>query len=335
MSSELFWQALEQTQTELATLSQRDAMEKINELLQPHFPDLSAELQKKNNDGEELRYELIFTAHGASENFQDVMALTASAPRMPLFEKVIPFRMRTDTAGFTMSMNDFSLSPTDILVNHFADAGKVGLQLWFNKVIPQDFIDHAKHMSFILLDHVLGEYDFAIKIGPVEFMTDAPEQTTITLDQFPPVMDAFWRDDLLHTAIYPDGEHNWTGFTLVSNTDPEDEMVVQRNESAQSLVGRADMVWYLQVQTEVNNSTELEQAREFEDQLSTLIERMQEGICTQISLQGNVRTMEWQVSDIEKALGQAQKLASSFAPAEFDISSEFDAQWHHYLRWAS
>lgn len=332
MSTDIFWQALADAQPQLQQMEARDAMEAINVLLQPHFPNLAAELQGKLEDGV---YDLIITAHGATEHFQDVMTLTRSAPKLPLFQHVIAFRARTEMGAFGMSMENFSLSPADVLVGHYAHEGRVGLLLWFAKPIPQDMVDHARHMSFILLDHAIGEYDFAIKIGPVEFMDDAPEQTTVSLAAFPAVLDNFWRDELKHTALFPTGEYEWTGFELVSNTDPDDKLLVQRNESAMSLVGRADMLWRVQVDVVLDHKDDLEAVREFEDQLETLLAQTQEGITSQITLHGNVRSMNWHVSDVETALAKAHKLAQNFAPLEFDISSEFDPQWQDYLRWVS
>ncbi len=335
MSTSIFWQELTKAQPQLATQEVRDTMESINALLQPHFPDVAAELLQLHSEGSCGRYDLIITAHGSVEHFQEVMDLVQSAPKLDLFSEIIAFRARTDTEGFAMSMGDFSLSPDDIVVAHYADAGRVGLQLWFAKPIPQDFVDHAKHMSFILLDHAIGEYDFAIKIGPVEFMDDTAERPTTNLAQFPAILDAFWRDELKHSAIFPTGDNHWLGFELVSNTDPDDKLFVQRNESAMALVGRADMLWRLDVKAEIGNGDELELVREFEDQLDTLLTQTQEGISSQITLQGNLRSMSWQVSDSQGAMVKAQKLAQNFAPLEFEISTEFDPQWQDYLRWVS
>ncbi|MFZ6746164.1 hypothetical protein ACO0LC_23295 [Undibacterium sp. JH2W] len=332
MSTDIFWQALANSQPQLQQMEARDAMEAINALLQPHFPNLAAELQGKPEDGV---YDLIITAHGATEHFQDVMSLTQTAPKLTMFPNVTAFRARTEMGEFGMSMDNFSLSPSEVLVGHYADAGRVGLQLWFAKPIPQDMVDHARHMSFILLDHAIGEYDFAIKIGPVEFMEDEAEQDTVSLAAFPAVLDSFWRDELGHTALFPTGENEWTGFELVSNTDPDDKLLVQRNESAMSLVGRADMLWRVQVDVVLDHKDDLEAAREFEDQLETLLAQTQEGITSQITLHGNVRSMNWHVSDVETALAKAHKLAQNFAPMEFEISSEFDPQWQDYLRWVS
>ncbi|MFZ6731679.1 hypothetical protein ACO0LG_07140 [Undibacterium sp. Ji42W] len=332
MSTDIFWQALANAQPQLQQMDARDAMEAINALLQPYFANLAAELQGKPEDGV---FDLIITAHGSTEHFQDVMTLTRSAPKLAMFPNVTAFRARTEMGDFGMSMDNFSLSPADVLVGHYADAGRVGLQLWFAKPIPQDMLDHARHMSFILLDHAIGEYDFAIKIGPVEFMEDEPDQGTVSLAAFPPVLDHFWRDELGHTALFPSGDNEWTGFELVSNTDPDDKLLVQRNESAMALVGRADMLWRVQVDVVLDNKDDLEAAREFEDQLETLLAQTQEGITSQITLHGNVRSMNWHVSDVETAVAKAQKLAQNFAPLEFDISSEFDPQWQDYLRWVS
>ncbi len=335
MSVEQFWYDLEKSHTQLSSLPPVQAMELINTLLQRYFPKISAELQT-TPDTVPQQYELIFTAHGAIEYFLDVMALAQAARPLALFSKVTAFRMRANMAGFEMRMNEFSLSPTDVLIQHYADGGRAGLTIWFGKPIAQDFIDHAKHMTFILLDHALGEYDLAIKIGVIEFASAELVEgmaSLVALDQFPAVFDQFWRNDLKHSAVFPVGEHEWVGFTLTSQDDPDDVLIVQRNESAQALVCRADLAWRLQVEVELDNSAALEQVRSFEDQLSAALEHAQEGISTQILLHENVRTMDWHVCDIVTAVAQAEAIASRFPDLQFNIDQEFDPQWRQYLRW--
>ncbi len=336
MSAEQFWQALVQAQPELQQLEIRTAMERINQLLQPHYPKLAAELQGSDAAGV---YTLIFTAHGATEHFEDVMRLTQSAPKLAMFKDIVAFRRRAEMNEFGIAMDNFQLSSKDILVSHYADAGRVGLKLWFAKPIPQDMHDHARNMSFILLDHVIGEYDFAIKIGPVEFADDEPDSANVSLAHFPPLLDQFWREQLGHTAIFPDGDSDWVAFELVSNTDPDDKLLVQRNEAAMALVGRADMLWRLQVEAHLNNKQEYQAVCEFQDQLTSCLSQTQQGVCCQISLQRNIRCMSWQVNDQVAALQQARSLANQlnqqFEHMEIAISSEFDPQWQDYLRWVS
>jgi hypothetical protein len=41
--------------------------------------------------------------------------------------------------------------------------------------------EHAQHMAFIMLDHVLGEWDFSVRVGPVEFASEAAAMSTAPL----------------------------------------------------------------------------------------------------------------------------------------------------------
>lgn len=332
MSADLFWQAVAQTQSQWQQLAIHEVMQAINQLLHVHYPHLAAELQGGKVTAV---YKLVITAHGATEHFEDLMKLTQAAPKLSMFPEIVAFRARTPMMEFGMKMDNFSLAPSDILVHHYAYGGRVGLQLSFSKAIPSDMQDHAKNMTFILLDHALGEYDFAIKIGPVEFIDGALDTPGVTLANFAPVFDRFWCEQLGHTALYPDGEHHWVAFRIVSQTDPDDKLLVQRNESAMALVGRADMLWRLEIEIALKNKSELDEVCEFEDQLDTLLRQNQLGIGSQISLQGNLRCMNWQVSDIAAATSMAEQLAGQFKHLELEIRSEFDPQWQDYLRWVS
>lgn len=330
MSADLFWQALVQAEHDIRQMEIRPAMQAINQLLEPHFPGLAAELQGTAEPGV---YQLILTAHGAIDHFEDVMTLQQRAPSLAMFSQITAFRARANLNEMLMSMDNFSLSPADIRVAYYADAGRVGLQLWFTKPIPHDMQDHARNMSFILLDHALGEYDFAIKIGPLDFMDTAPAPDAMKLHDLPARLDSFWRDELGHNASYPLTEHEWQAFELISDTDPDDKILLQRNVSATSLVGRADMLWRLQITVTLKNQHEFELLNEFEEQLSSTLSQNQLGIASHISLYERVRSMNWQVNERDLALKKAQQLTQHFASLDFAISSEFDPQWQDYLRW--
>jgi hypothetical protein len=324
-----FWQAVSSRLESLRTLPARELMDGLNELLQPLFPKLAAEVA-----GDPPTFKLVLTAHGAKEEFEDLMALVQSSPQLPGVE-VEAFRQRWGK-GFAMRMNDFELASADVLLKQEPYQGLVALEVGFAKPIPMDMQDHARHMSFIMLDHILGEYDFAVKIGPVDFVEgdDQASFDGVPLDDFVPVFDACWRDELGHTGVFPVGEHAWSGLRATRETDSgeEVEMIVMRNDSATSLVGRADLGHRLSAAMPVESGEELEEARTYEDRLTALLQNHEEGCCTHVVLEEGVRTVNFQVADAAAAITHAQSLQDEM-DLPVTLGLVFDPSWQSYREW--
>jgi len=324
-----FWQAVSSRLESLRTLPARELMDGLNELLQPLFPKLAAEVA-----GDPPTFKLVLTAHGAKEEFEDLMALVQSSPQLAGVE-VEAFRQRWGK-GFAMRMNDFELASADVLLKQEPYQGLVALEVGFAKPIPMDMQDHARHMSFIMLDHILGEYDFAVKIGPVDFVEgdDQASFDGVPLDDFVPVFDTCWRDDLGHTGVFPVGEHAWSGLRATRETDSgeEIEMIVMRNDSATALVGRADLGHRLSAAMPVESGEELEEARAYEDRLTALLQNHEEGCCTHVVLEEGVRTVNFQVADAAAAITHAQSLQDEME-LPVTLGLVFDPSWQSYREW--
>lgn len=324
-----FWQALSTELESLRTLSGHELVQALNALLEPFFPRLAAEAA-----GDPPAFKLVLTAHGSMDDFDDVMALAQSSPAFPQIE-VEAFRQRMSD-GFGIRMHDFELSSADILVKHEPYDGLVALEIGFAKPIPMDMKDHARHMSLIMLDHILGEYDTAVKVGPVDYVDESDSEgfDGVSLDGFAPVFDACWRDDLGHTGVFPVGEHAWSGLSATRETadGSEIEVVVMRNDSANALLGRADLGHRLSAAMPVESGEELDEARTYEDRLTALLQKHEEGCCTHVVLEEGIRTVNFQVSDAAAAITHAQSLQEEMdLPVTLDLS--FDPTWKSYRIW--
>ncbi|MET3496230.1 hypothetical protein [Variovorax boronicumulans] len=324
-----FWQALSDRIESLRPLAGHELVNALNELLQPFFPNLAVEVM-----GDPPAFTLVLTAHGAKDEFEDLMALAQSAPALPQI-KVEAFRQRMRD-GFSMRMNNFELACSDVLVKHEPHRGLVALEIGFAKPIPMDMRDHARQMSLIMLDHILGEYDFAVKVGPVDHV--APDAQAgfegVPLDDFVHLFDACWRGDLGHTGVFPVGEHDWSGLTATrtSQDGHEVEAVVMRNDAANALLGRADLGHRLSASIPVESGEELDEARVYEDRLSSLLQTHGEGCCTHVVLEEGVRTVHFQVADPETAIAHAQSVqAESDLPVTLGLV--FDPSWKSYRTW--
>jgi len=324
---ETFWSNVQAREAELLGMPAEERMEALNEMLVPPLEELVIEVE---GDDDDPRYKLVLSADGIVERFEPLMALAGAPPSLASIE-VVAFRQRT-AEGFGMRMQDFELATGDVLVRHMVEDGKVALEIAFAKAIPMDMRDHAQHMAFIMLDHVLGEYDFAVKVGTVDFAgPDAPFDG-VSLDDFVPLFDACWRDTLGHTGVRG-LEDSWRGLEAVRDVDGREvSLLVHLNNAANGLVARADLAYHLQVDLEVSSREELDLARALEDALAAQMDRHDQGVLTHVVLEGSLRSVHFQVADGEAALAAAQAVASREAPSA-RCALDFDPRWDAYCRW--
>ena len=323
-----FWDEVKKDERWLSGLDSRELVDELNGWLEPLAPRLAAEVCGEAP----ARREIVITAHGSTGQFENVLELTRRAPAMESFI-ACAFRLRSEDGSFGMQMDDFKLSTEDVLITHAAEEGRIAIRIAFRNEIPMDCVDHAKNMAFIMLDHVLGEYDFAIKVGAVDFAEAGEEPQGIPLDQFRAVFDAFWVNDLGRTGLFPDGEHGWTAMTA-THGETGSERLILRNDSANALVGRADLCTTLTVSLAVTSNEELDVVRDFEERLSAEMLRSQSGICTHVVLADNVRTMVWSVGDAELARQAARSALAAVPWAPESLATAFDPAWDDYLGWA-
>jgi hypothetical protein len=319
-----FWDQVVAGQRELAGLDSMDLMQRLNGWLEPLMPDVAVEVS--GDAGSER--ELVVTAHGSLEHFAAVQALATQAPPL-LGWRVTAFRRRTD-GEFGMRMDGFELNAGDVLVRHWAEAGQVALEIGFAKEVPSDLRDHARHMAFIMLDHILGEYDFAVKVGPVDFAQDSAASSSAGLHEFAPLFDACWAGELGRTGDFPQGEHAWTGLTVQRRSG--DELLVMRNDSAGAVA--ADLGWRITVSMSVPSHEALDEARAFEERLCAALEPGQDGICSHVVLDRQVRHMTWYVTDAQAALQQAESLLADMRLNAESLAQAHDPAWKDYLAWS-
>jgi hypothetical protein len=330
-----FWSELRQVEASLAPLAVRDKFDALNKTLDKYFTGIAVELLS-NKDGSIDT--LCFSAHGKVECFPPVMELVAQAPASSGY-KVTALRWRSQDARFTMSMNGFELKPSDVLLQHFADGAQVGLKIGFACEIPSGQEELARHMAFIMLDHIVGEYDFAVKVGEVIF-ADAPldnSQQQTPLDQFPPVLDSFWKNELGHTAVYPQGEHEMAGLTVTykgsgGEGGAPDKAFAIVNASAKVVAMRADLSYALTLTMPAGDAGELDYAREKEDQISHMLGLSCSGIFAYSMLRSGQRQAVFYVSDPIAVRAFIEKNA---APGTFEIEGEYDYRWSKYCRFAN
>jgi hypothetical protein len=330
-----FWQQFSAQLVALQALPGVEFVEQANALLQQHAAALSVELEGRPG---EPGARLVFTAHGDVEQFENVQALVRQAPP-GLPYAVQAFRSRTLGGNFAMRMQDFELSCADVHVAHYDAGGITGLTLSFGKDIPDAMQEHARHMAFILLDHVLGEWDFAVRVGPVDFAegeSQEAEDRGLPLPSFPVLFDAFQRQVLGRSYAFPtEAEDRWMSLEVRVRDGGPDEApdLLTFHDSANALATRADLSHLLEWTLPFSSQAELDGARDAQDALEAELLRLQRGITAFTRIEGMAtRTAVFYVDDPADALPLAERLGAEHAPAQpGQLQLRFDPSWREYL----
>lgn len=333
-----FWSDFSAQLPALALLPDREFVERANELLQTYAGGLALELERSKDSVNSL---LVVTAHGSIEQFENVLALVRQAPPMPGYT-LQAFRSRALGSDFSMGMDGLSLACSDVLVGHYDAGGVVGLELSFEKIMSPDMLAHAQHMAFIMLDHVLGEWDFAVRVGPVEFVQAFSDEVAGVepLSVFPAIFDAFIRNDLGRSYQFPSEEQDrWVMLEArAQNASAEAAPdLLSFRLGANALATRADLCYLLQLRYGFDSQQALDQVRDVHDALGDELERLHGGLLvfTRVE-QMSSRVAAYYVEDAEAAQQLAQRMSAAYAPGmgtpwSPEISIVFDPGWEEYL----
>ncbi|QNP47682.1 hypothetical protein [Diaphorobacter aerolatus] len=329
-----FWRDFSGQLAALNALEPREFVERAGEILEPYAPDLALELEGNPN---EAGARLVVTAHGNIAQFENVQALVRGAPRLDGYA-VQAFRSRSLGQDFSMNMNDFELSCSDVLVAHYDAGGIVGLELSFEKIVPQDMIDHARHMAFIMLDHVLGEWDFSVRVGPVEFVDAFSDSVAGAepLSVFPAIFDAFQRDELGRSYEFPrEGDERWISLE-VRPRDAQDDAppdILTFHDSANALATRADLSHFLSWRLPFASQQELDAVRDAQDALEAALRQQQRGVLAFSRVEDmSTRLAAFYVDDVEHASALAGRLGAEHASGlESELHATYDPSWREFL----
>ncbi|WP_157538839.1 hypothetical protein [Hydrogenophaga flava] len=314
----------------MAALSVQDFVEQANELLDDEALGVAVEVL--GDPGDEGR-ELIFTAHGDKEKFTVVNTFVSTAPDLQCFSRVIGFRRRTGEPSFEIRMDDMTWSASDYRVGLFKDGGLVGLELLVNRRVPHDMIDASKHAAFIMLDHIIGEYDFAVRVGAVDFVDhlSVDEPWVCSLEDLPRNFDRMWTESLGRTGLWPQ-KMTWAMLAFPSEVEGEAPLVVSVNRSAGALATRADMAYCLDVVMEVFDKPSLQRAQDVEDLLRQGMESQQASIMVASIMDRteSTRTCRFYLSDPRENKVKLDAICRG-SGVEPQITVAFDPSWDGYF----
>lgn len=326
-AAQTFWQAWQTQLPQLQMLSTRDFVERSNDILHQSLPDVMLELE---GDMHNAISTIVFTADGVRDYFPDVQAVVQAAPKN-LSYKICAFRQPNAGIGtnFMVGMNGFELGINDIMVRLDTWREMPALEIAFTKAISEDFLSHAQNMTFIILDHFIGEYNSSVKIDAVDFLDEA-EADFFPLIELPEKLDALWHE-LGRTGIYPQPEWEYA-IAEAEENDEQDGLLLTRNQSANSLLGRADMAWIVSISAQLNDAHHLQAAYDLEDEFVAYAAQHQQGLTTIVvmNLSQGVRTVYAATCTPETLLPQALSLCERFKPLNPEVVCEYDPTWIHY-----
>lgn len=323
--AQAFWQDWQAEENALVALEAMPFVERGNDILHRHFPGNGLELIGNPIDGT-----LVFTAHGVREHFPAVHALADNAPahrrkRVSIFRQAMG-----DISNFAIRMTGFELSVTDIAARLDIAHEMPALALAFTRDIPAELLDHAKNMAIIMLDHVLGEWNSAVKIGWLDFAGQT-DGDFFPFAELPEQLAALW-EELGRNGDYPPPEAWGYAQAETADSDEYDKLLFTRNQSANQLLGRADMCWCITMHCDIGDESVMEQAYALQDALEAEAVVHRQGIPTLViaNLSQRKRSVYVMTSDPEGLLKKAQALVERFAAIHAHFDCEYDPNWAHY-----
>lgn len=324
-----FWFDWQTQYAQWRDLDQEEIVHQSNELLRQYFSHVVFEMEGLSD---EQQRRIVISANGNLEGFPEVMALTDSVPE-DLPHAVSAFRSPLgDPSNLHIGMGGFELNIKEILCKLEVYAEMPSLLVAFPKPIEPEFEHHAKNMAMILLDHLVGEFNSAVKIPFLDFVDEA-DSSFSPMVALPEQLETLWREELGRTGIYPQPEFQFASANIEEDEEAEqDALVLTRNQSANSLLGRADMAWLVSVDCQINDAQDLEAAYALEDAFTAYAQQNQQGIQTlaQMNMSRGVRTVFAMTSMPQVLLQQALNLCEEFSQIQASAACEHDPSWQHY-----
>lgn len=316
-------------QTQLPQWQNSDAQEIVQqsgELLAQYFPDIVFEMEGISDE----HTRIVLSANGMPDAFPAAQALADNAPAsLPHRVEALRMPLTPLPDNFAVGMGDFHLVVQDIAFRLGVWAEMPALEIAFTKTIEPEFAAHAQNMTMIVLDHLLGEYTGAVKIDAVDFVEHA-EEDFVPLNQLPAQLNDLWMQ-LGRSGIYPQPEFEFATAEIEENEE-QDALVLTRNQSANSLLGRADMAWCISVHCQITDDEDIEAAYDLEDAFTAYAQQNQQGIQTlaQMNLSQGRRTVFAMTSMPEILLQQALDLCEKFSHLHSSAECRYDPNWSHY-----
>lgn len=333
-AADALWRCFLENEDAYFEMPNVELLDSLNLLMEVYAPGVAMEVSGDNDDSER---HLILTAHGDKGQFLSLRTLHHAAPNLKRFSTVTAFRQRALHPEFGINMDGMELLAQDIQVGLFSDGGLVGLELAFSNAISLDRIELAQHIAFILLDHVIGEYDFAVRVGFVEFadQVSASAERTCALNKLPETFDLFLRDSLGHTWEWPgNGEkEHWVMLMVPSEEEDGRPNIVSVRHDANTVALRADFSHCLDVSVDVRDQDSVERARDLQETLRQVLEADRSAILvlTMVMMDEGRRICRFYLDDPSAWTEEVREVSQRHGFDAPNMEITFDPSWDGYF----
>ena len=322
-----FWRAFRAHELRLAALPAAEFVAVLGQMLAPFAPTLSIELEAVPPAHAPAKRALRVTAHGNSARFPDVLLLVAQASGLNR-HSVQAFRSRVPNPRFTLQQGGFRLSTREVRVCHHDSEGLAGLEIALPPV-PQAQQPLAQRMVHEMLAHVLGEWDLAIRTGPVKFVDSLPRhRLPCPLSEYAAVFDDFIAGSLGYSGQFPVEDDGPWRMVPLADAQNRPQLLVVINTGAQAVAMRPDLCHAVWLTLPAWDMASLTAAHEAQHGVAMRLQRERAGVMVMASVEaGNRRTALYQVHD-PREVARAMQAQGVGTQARVDV--RWDPRWQHY-----
>lgn len=323
--AEAFWQAFRAHELRLAGLAPQDAVQQASELLRPMAPALAIELDAQPAAHAPGLRALRVTAQGNSARFPDVLTLVQQASGLAL-HSVQAFRSRVPQARFALQHGTLRLATHEVWLCQRDCEGQVGLEIALPP-LPAAQQGLAQRMVHEMLGHVLGEWDLAIRVGPIAFVAALERhRAPYPLSKYAASFDAFTSGVMGYTQQFPiDDEGPWRPQPL-HDAYGQPQQLLLINEGAHAMAMRPELSHAVWLSLPVWDQASLARAHDLQHAVALQLQRQRSGVLALVSLeQGQRRTALYQASDPHEVAQIAEHLGCAA-----ELASAWDPRWQHY-----
>lgn len=322
-----FWQAFRAHELRLAALAPAEFVCVAGDMLRAFAPSLSIELDG-GADSDAHRRLLRVTAHGNSARFPDVQTLVTRAGSLAL-HRVRAFRSRVPQPRFALAKDGLRLATHEVRVCHHNSEGLAGLEIALPPLAPgQQAL--AQRMVHEMLAHVLGEWDLAIRVGPIAFVPElARHRLPCPLSEYAATFDAFMTGTMGYTGQFPIADEGpWRMQPLHDAHDRHQQLLVI-NEGARAVAMRPDLghaVWWA---LPVWDEASLIRAHDAQHAVAMQLQRERTGVLALATVDGGQRRAAlYHASDPREVLRATE--SQGFADAAQAMSATWEPRWRPY-----
>lgn len=326
----LFWQAWQANLPKLISTTAIDFVNQANELLTQYIDGVAVELRGEVADSAlSADSELHFTAYGVFEHFPKVIELV----NHPIAKQYNAQAFRKPTAQFTtdfaIGMNGLELSVQDLEFALSVGRYFIDLEIIINKSVDDDTVQVVQHMAFILLDHILGEFDGMVKIGSVDFVaTFSDDFALVSAQDLSATVNQLWRDELGRDDVYPSEYESQVA--QVEPTDEQDGLIFIINSSANRLIG-GELAWCVRVISEYDSQETLDISRDLEDELDVLFCQGNQAVNALMvnNMTQGQRILHCYCANPDDIVPKIEAIIAKY-PLATAIDVEYDVRWGWY-----